>query len=82
VDGQDRLICRLDLRQADFSKVTTQTKNALVIVEGTAGQASERTRQAFAEAIEIVTRYCGGTAEVIARPAECHSKLACSERQD
>src|SRR5947207_740028 len=30
----DRVLCRLDVLQADFSKVTTATQNALLIIEG------------------------------------------------
>ncbi len=68
VDAADRLLCRLDVRQADFSKVTDRTRNVLLIVEGTAEHAPEVMRRAFAEAIELVTRYCGGTAEIVALP--------------
>jgi DNA/RNA-binding domain of Phe-tRNA-synthetase-like protein len=60
VDGADRLLCRLDVRQADFSKVTERTRNVLLIVEGTAEHAPEVMRRALAEALELVTRYCGG----------------------
>ena len=63
VDAADRLLCRLDVRQADFSKVTESTRDALLIVEGTAEHPPEALRQAFAEVIDVVTRYCGGTAE-------------------
>jgi DNA/RNA-binding domain of Phe-tRNA-synthetase-like protein len=63
VDGQDRVLCRLDLLQADFSKVTADTVNALLIVEGTAEHTAEVLRRGFAEAVELVTRHCGGTAE-------------------
>ena len=59
VDAQDRVLCRLDVLQANFSKVTAATTNAPLIIEGTA---------AHAEAVELVQRYCGGTAEVAAFP--------------
>lgn len=62
VDAVDRLLCRLDVRQADFSKVTENTRDALLIVEGTAEHAPDVMRRAFAEVIELVTRYCGGVA--------------------
>ncbi len=68
VDGEGRVLCRLDLRQADFSKVTPETVNALLIVEGTAEHAAEALRRGFSEAVELVTRFCGGTAEVVALP--------------
>jgi DNA/RNA-binding domain of Phe-tRNA-synthetase-like protein len=68
VDAKDRVLCRLDVLQADFSKVTASTVNALLIIEGTAEHAPDVFRQAFADAIELVTRYCGGTAELIRSP--------------
>src|SRR5207248_1118380 len=64
VDARDRVLCRLDLLQAEFSKVTTGTANALLIVEGTAAHPPEVLRQAFADVVELVARHCGGTAEV------------------
>jgi DNA/RNA-binding domain of Phe-tRNA-synthetase-like protein len=64
VDAANRLLCRLDVRQADFSKVTEKTCNVLLIVEATAEHDPEMPRRAFAEVLELVTRYCGGTAEV------------------
>jgi DNA/RNA-binding domain of Phe-tRNA-synthetase-like protein len=68
VDAAGRVLCRLDLLQADFSKVTHATRNALLIIEGTADHVPEVLQAAFADAIEIITRHCGGTAEVVAVP--------------
>jgi DNA/RNA-binding domain of Phe-tRNA-synthetase-like protein len=69
VDAQDRVLCRLDILQADFSKVTTASRNVLLIVEGTADHGPEQLRQVVADVTEQVTRHCGGTAEVVAFPA-------------
>lgn len=69
VDAQERVLCRLDVRQADFSKVTPATRNALLIVEGTTAHPPETLRRAFDEVIALVTRYCGGTAQVVSFPA-------------
>jgi DNA/RNA-binding domain of Phe-tRNA-synthetase-like protein len=68
VDAEDRVLCRLDLLQADFSKVTTGTANALLIVEATTGHTPEILPQTVAEATELVLRHCGGTAEAVAMP--------------
>jgi len=68
VDAAGCVLCRLDIRQAEFSKVTDATVNALLIIEGTASHSPETLRQAFGEAVELVVRYCGGKAEVIAFP--------------
>jgi len=66
VDASGHVLCRLDLLQADFSKVTTATRNALLIIEGTTAHPAEAFSQAFAGAIELITAHCGGTADVIA----------------
>jgi DNA/RNA-binding domain of Phe-tRNA-synthetase-like protein len=68
VDAGDRLLCRLDVLQAEFSKVTAATRNALLIVEGTTAHTPDALHRAFADAIELVTRYCGGRAKVVAFP--------------
>jgi DNA/RNA-binding domain of Phe-tRNA-synthetase-like protein len=68
VDAAGRVLCRLDVRQAEFSKVTERSRNVLLIVEGTAAHPPDVLRRAFDEAIEQVTRHCGGTAEVLATP--------------
>jgi len=68
VDARGRVLCRLDVLQAEFSKVTTATTNVLLIVEGTAEHAPDKMRQAVEETIKTVTAYCGGTAQVAAWP--------------
>jgi DNA/RNA-binding domain of Phe-tRNA-synthetase-like protein len=68
VDAENRLLCRLDVLQADFSKVTEATENALVIVEATAAHSGDLIQRAFVELTELVPRYCGGTGEVICLP--------------
>src|SRR5262245_10750636 len=68
VDAQDRALCRLALRKAEFSKVTERTANVFLIIEGTSAHSPEVLRQAFSDVIELVTRYCGGTAEIVTVP--------------
>jgi len=65
VDGHNRLLCRLDVLQADFSKVTEATRNVLLIVEGTEMHIPELLYSTVADAIAEVTRHCGGTADMI-----------------
>jgi DNA/RNA-binding domain of Phe-tRNA-synthetase-like protein len=68
VDGQNRLLCRLDVLQADFSKVTEATCNVLLIVEGTAAHPAVLLHQTIQDVIAVVTLHCGGKAEVSAWP--------------
>lgn len=65
VDARDRLLCRLDVLQTEFSKVTPASSNVLLIVEATTQHAPSTVRDAFDQVVEIVTRHCGGTAEVV-----------------
>lgn len=68
VDAEGRVLCRLDVQQADGSKVTAATASALLIVEGTAEHPPDVLQTAIAEAIEKVTAACGGTAEIVTLP--------------
>lgn len=68
VDAQDRVLCRLDILQSDFSKVTTETRNIFLIVESTTAHGDLILAQAIEQVIQKVVHYCGGTAEVAALP--------------
>jgi DNA/RNA-binding domain of Phe-tRNA-synthetase-like protein len=67
-DSAGRLLCWLDVVQADFSKVTEATRAALLIIEGTTAHDPAVLEQAFKDAVELVTRHCGGTAQIIETP--------------
>jgi len=70
VDARDRVLCRLDLLQADFSKVTHNTRNAFLIIEATSGHRPELRQRASADATTLITRHCGGTADCGEQTAE------------
>ena len=63
VDAQQRVICRLDSLQADFSKVQTNTTRVLLIIETTAGQGAEYLQSVVAEAAATVERFCRASSE-------------------
>lgn len=66
VDARNRLICRLDVRQADFSKITPETTNALLIVGATRALGTVHVQRILAETVEEITRVCGGSGEILA----------------
>lgn len=68
VDAENRVLCRLDLLQAEFSKVTSRTSNVLLIIEGTTSHAPETVRRAFTDTITLVRTCCGGEADIVALP--------------
>lgn len=67
-DGSGRVLCRMDVVQADFSKVAAPTKNAVLIIEGTTAHADDAFNEAVAQSVTEITRACGGCAKVIAVP--------------
>ena len=68
VDAQNRVLCRLDVLQADFSKVTVTTKNVFLIIEGTSAHAYESLKQAYTDCTDLILSECGGEAEIAAFP--------------
>ncbi len=68
VDAKSRVLCRLDVVQADFSKVTAHTRNALLIIEGNTTHTENDLRRVFRDAIELITHHCGGRGEIVGLP--------------
>ena len=64
IDARERLICRLDVVQAGFSKISQETSEALLIIGATAAHDSDVVERIFSDLIELLTGYCGGTAKV------------------
>ena len=65
VDAQDRVICRLDSLQADFSKITVNTTDALLIIESTTAQTSVQLDGVVADVAVAIDRFCSGVTDII-----------------
>jgi DNA/RNA-binding domain of Phe-tRNA-synthetase-like protein len=57
IDDAGRIVCRLDVVQAEFSKVRTGTSNVVVIVEGTSAHGQDTFGAARRELIELIEEY-------------------------
>ena len=68
VDARQRVVCRLDLQQADFSKITPATTNALLIIEGTTVHTSDQFDKCLELSQAIIERYCGGRVKQVVQP--------------
>ena len=68
VDADQRVICRLDSLQADFSRVTSQTSNIILIIEGTTLHPLQQVEQMFADMIDTIQRHCGGRVGKVVLP--------------
>ena len=70
VDSSRRVICRLDVRQAEFSKITPETDSVLLIIGATTALSFSRLQVLFSETADLITKYCGGTSETAHFPLE------------
>lgn len=65
VDDDNDVICWLDIRQVDKTKVTESSKNVLYLVIGNKENTYEELEEVANEIIEITTKYCGGNGTIL-----------------
>lgn len=65
VDDDNDVICWLDIRQVDKTKVTENSKNVLYLVIGNKENTYEELEMVTNEIITITTKFCGGKATVL-----------------
>ena len=65
VDDDNDVICWLDIRQVDKTKVTDESKNILYFIIGNEENTYEDLKQVANDIIEVTTKYCGGNAKTI-----------------
>lgn len=67
-DSAGDVLCRLEVRQSEKTKVTVGTTEAFFIVQGHRGTTPDSFRSAVDELGRLVNAYCGGTARIIRLP--------------
>ena len=65
VDDDNDVICWLDIRQVDKTKVTENSKNILYLVIGNKENTYEELEKVANEIITITTKFCGGKATIL-----------------
>jgi DNA/RNA-binding domain of Phe-tRNA-synthetase-like protein len=65
IDDDNDVICWLEVRQVEKTKVLPTTTDAFYIVQGNAQTASDVIRSATEELIALTKRYCGGQEELL-----------------
>jgi DNA/RNA-binding domain of Phe-tRNA-synthetase-like protein len=61
IQDDNRLVAVYPYRDADYSKVTTSTRNLLLLTCGVPGISTEELEKAEAVGVEYITRFCGGS---------------------
>lgn len=59
------VLCRLDVKQGEHTKVTTSTKNIFLYVQGNRYTPQEYIESAMKEIMDNIIKYCGGKARII-----------------
>jgi len=65
IDDSNEIICYLDVKQIDKTKVTLDTKNIFLVVQGNANTPFIYIENAVTELLFLIKRYCGGEAKVV-----------------
>ena len=64
-DDANEVLCRLEVRQVEKTKVSEDARNIFYIVQGNAATQDSLLQDAAGRIIELTTRYCGGAGEII-----------------
>lgn len=65
IDDNNDVLCRMEVRQVEKTKVTENTKNCMYIVQGNENVTNEQIKNAVNLLIELTIKYCGGHAEIL-----------------
>jgi len=65
IDDANDILCRMEVRQVEKTKVTTETTSCMYIVQGNENTTEKDVEVAANMLIELTTKYCGGIAEII-----------------
>jgi DNA/RNA-binding domain of Phe-tRNA-synthetase-like protein len=62
---EEKVLCRMDIKQGDQSKITDKTRNIFVYVQGNPNTPDKYLEDALKEIVTNITRFCGGKAELL-----------------
>lgn len=65
VDDSNEIICRLEVRQVNKTKVTEDTKNVFYIVQGNEATSLDYLLEVANKLIDITTKYCNGSGRIL-----------------
>jgi DNA/RNA-binding domain of Phe-tRNA-synthetase-like protein len=64
-DDSNEVLCRLEIRQVNKTKVDENAKNVFYIVQGNQATDIELLRRTAQEIIDMTTKYCHGAGKII-----------------
>jgi len=60
-----KILCRMDIKQCNETKITKDTKEFLIYVQGNKNTKSDYLQNALIRACELIQEICGGTYEIL-----------------
>jgi DNA/RNA-binding domain of Phe-tRNA-synthetase-like protein len=64
-DDSREVLCRLEYRQADKTKVTVSTTTCFYMIQGNENTSSETIMDAVNRLVDVTTSYCGGSERIL-----------------
>lgn len=64
-DDANEVLCRLEIRQVEKTKVDETAQNVFYIVQGNEATPDQLLRDTAQRILDLTTHYCGGTGEII-----------------
>lgn len=68
VDDANDVICHLEIRQVEKTKVTSDISDCFYIIQGNRATSAEYVASASKQLIELTTHFCGGEVEILHHP--------------
>ena len=62
---EDKILCRMDIKQCDETRVTRETRDLMLYVQGNGASDERRVRDGLARACEYLVRYGGAECRVV-----------------
>jgi DNA/RNA-binding domain of Phe-tRNA-synthetase-like protein len=69
IDDDNEIICRLEVRQVEKTKITLETQECFYIIQGNMNTSAEQIHLATNELIDLTTKFCGGDVHILLLPS-------------
>ncbi len=67
IDDEHNVLCRLEIRQCERTKITLDTTDGFFIVQGNTRTADTYLHEATSELLTLIKRFCGGQARMLSQ---------------
>ncbi|MBI4170897.1 MAG: methionine--tRNA ligase [Candidatus Aenigmarchaeota archaeon] len=61
----EKVLCRLESRQCDETKITKETKEIMIYVQGNENTSDAYLQESMKKICDLITKICGGTYEIV-----------------